>query len=409
MIRRFSDPLPSKLIPGKRTPPPVKGKGKRKAGAFSGVVPDGQPPTFSGDIANLYEDMGEGSNEVAKVGFTPEGGRCGRIWQITPENIEDLISAYPAILGSCAYEASGTGKLNRTLPLADPLYSWLYASSMPGIEGYGKYNQVDADPTLEAPGFPKGTLWDQYRLSVESLPRPFPILPDSAINVYTASWYSETAGTVEVDYNVCDEQFRYCTWDEVPQSDYITQQKGTMTFNSVDGANSKGYAAMPRFYLPNSLYTITWYYVPIRLLISPNSYLRRWKGRINQHTMYGPDGLTFEPGELLYLNYSQKMFTPPIQNLVTLGGGGGTIVSTEKFAHITLNFLATKRKLFSAPSVAPTNLNYVVGGHNLMPWNDGNFRYAAVGTPASGGRPSWLSAPLDTLFTDCDSPGGVPV
>ncbi len=372
----------------------------------AGPAIDGQPPTFNGDKANLWEDVGDGSTEAAKVGFSPEGGKSQRLWQITPANVGDLISSFPVIIGSCAYEASGTGKLQRTLPMADPMYAWMYASSIPGVEGYGRYNHVDADATLEAPGFPFGAFWDNYRLGVESLPRPFPVLPDSSITSRSGRWYPEAGGgTTEETFTVAEEQFRYCTWDMQPQSDYITQQKGTMKFNSSDSANAHMFAAMPRFFLPNSLYTITWYYVPIRLIVSAKSYILRWRGRINQNRFIGPDGLEFDPGELLYLNFSQKMFTPPVQNMVDLGGES-TIVSTEKFAHITLTFLFTRRKRFSDPGVTVTNQNYVTGGHNLMPWNDGNFRYAAV----QGGdeRPTWLSAPLETLFTDCDSPNGVP-
>ncbi|WP_171473810.1 hypothetical protein [Frigoriglobus tundricola] len=368
----------------------------------------GQPPTFNGNIANLYEVVGE-EREVSKAGFSPEGGKSQRTWQITPANNTDLINSLTAILGTCNYTASGTGKLNRTLPQADPLYAWMYASSIPTIEGYGQYTKVSADPQLEAPGFPSGALWDQYNLSVESLPRPFPVLPDSAINTYVDTYYPETGGgTTNVLYTVAQEQNRYCSWDMQPQADYVTQQKGRMTFNSSDVANNASLNAMPRWYLPNSLYTVTWFLVPIRLVISSDSYITRWRGRINQNEMYGPDSFKFNKGELLYLNYSVKLFTPPVQKLVPLGGTGGDIVSTEKFCNLTLTFLYTTRTLISEPSVAPTNKNFVVGGHNLLPWNDGGFRYAqTVSTdPASPlpNQPAFLSAPLETLWTDCDSP-----
>lgn len=361
---------------------------------------------FNGNVANLKEDVGEnGSAEVSSAVFTAEGGKSNRLWQITPENVDDLIDAFPTILGTCDYEATGTGRLARTLPLADPLYAWLYASGINHVEGYGKYNKVNADPTLEAPGFPAGTFWDQYRLSVDSAQRPFPILPDYSINTRTGTWYVETgAGTTAATYTVADEQNRYCTWNLEPQNDYITQQRGAMVFDSGDVANGKSFQAMPKIYLPNSLYTVTWYYVPVRLLISAKSYLQRWRGRINQNLMYGPDGMAFNPGELLYLNFAQKMFTPPVQNLVSLGGEGGSIISTEKFAHITLTFLHTVRTNASAGST-PTNKNFVANGHNLLPWSDGGFRYAKCST--GNNRPTWLSAPLETLFTDCDSPGGV--
>lgn len=378
---------------------------QKKLGVGPSTHPE-QPPLFLGDKANLYEDVADGSVEGARVGFSPEGGKTERIWQITPDDITDLVESFPIIVGKCEYDASSNGKLTRTLPLADPLYPWLYASALNGIQGYGQYDAIDADPQLEAPTFEKGAFWSHYRLGVESLPRPFPVLPDHYIPSNTGTWYPETdPGTTPEQYVYAEEQRRFCTWDMVPQSDYVTQQKGSMKFNSDDAANSHIFQAMPRYYLPNSLYTVTWYYVPIRLIISAKSYIMRWRGRVNQNAMTGPDGLRFEPGELLYLNFSQKMFTPPVQTVVNLGGYS-KIISTEKFAHITFQFLFTRRKLFSSPSVAPTNLNFVVGGHNLLPWMDGNFRYAEVSTDSTR-RPTWLSAPLETLFTDCDTDGGV--
>jgi hypothetical protein len=383
--------------------PPVKGDGAIRIQALPNAD-GGQPPAFAGNVDNLYEEVGETSIEVAKAGFSPEGGKSSRIWQVNPTDIDDLTGAFTAILGTCAYDASGTGKLVRTLPLADPLYPWLYASAVPTVEGYGKVTKTAADPELEAPSFPFGSFWGAYRLTVESLQRPFPILSDASVNTYTGSYYDD-AGSQQ-SFTVAEEQFRFCTWDLVPQADYVTQQRGRMLFNSSDSADGKMFQAMPRFLLPNQLYTVNWFYVPVRLAVSANSYLKRWRGRVNQNAFYGPDGLAFDPGELLYLNFGVKLFTPPVPARGSLGGEGGTIFSTEKFCNVQLTFLATSRTVYSAPSGDPANRNYVVGGHNLQPWSDGNFRYAQVDDATR--RPTFLSAPLETLFTDCDSPGGVP-
>jgi hypothetical protein len=405
--RNWESSLSSRLKGKANLQPLGYGAFSPRAGKFKPrALEDANPPTFNSDIDNLAEDVGENSIEVSKAGFSPEGGKSSRIWQITPENAEDLIASFPIIIGDCNYNASSSGKLNRTLPLADPLYAWMYASSIPTIEGYGKYTKIAADPSLEAKAFPNVAFWDQYRLAVESLPRPFPVLPDSLINSAPGSWFPETGGGITpVSFTYANEQNRFCTWDRQASSDYITQQKGQMLFSDALTGGPKQFQAMPRILLNNAIYTITWYYVPIRFAISAKSYLQRWRGRVNQNFFTGPDGLGFNPGELLYLNFSQKMFTPPVQNLVSLGGEGGTIISTEKFAHFSLQFLITQRDLAAPPTTPPTNKNYVVGGHNLLPWNDFLFHYASVGAT---GRPFLLSAPLETLFTDPDSPGGVP-
>ncbi len=199
----------------------------------SGPVSPQQPPSFNGLVANLvanlYEEVGDGPTEVSKAGFSTEGGKSQRAWPMTPASAAGLVSAFPAILGTVQYNATGTGKLARPLPVADPLYPWMYASSIPAVEGYGTAAQTVADPQLEAAAFPYGAFWQRYRLSVESMPRPFPVLPDYLIPTYqgagagtAGTWYPETGGgTTPVSYNVACEQFRYCTWDFTAQSDYV--------------------------------------------------------------------------------------------------------------------------------------------------------------------------------------------
>jgi len=377
----------------------------------SGPVAPQQPPTFNGALANLYEEVGDGPTEVSKAGFSTEGGKSQRAWQATPASIEDLVSVFPAILGYTKYSESGTGKLVRTLPLADPLYPWMYASSISTVEGYGTATQTAADPQLEAPAFPYGAFWQRYRLSVESMPRPFPVLPDYLIPTIGENWYPETGGgTTKVPFKYATEQNRFCTWEFQPEADYVTMQRGSMVFNSSVFGSAMSLNAMPRIYLPNQRLTVTWYNVPLRLAISGKSYLQRWLGRINQNPVAGPDGIVFPKGSLLYLNFSTKTFTPPQQDIVPLGGPGGNIVSTDKFVNITMNFLYTTRTLTGTVTTAPTNLNFVTAGHNLLPWIDGNFYYAQMPTITTGpytppyqNQPTWLSAPLESLWTDCDS------
>jgi len=119
----------------------------------SGPVSPQQPPSFNGSVANLYEEVGDGPTEVSKAGFSTEGGKSQRAWPMTPASAADLVSVFPAILGTVQYNATGTGKLARTLPVADPLYPWMYASSIPTVEGYGTTTPIAADPQLEASAF----------------------------------------------------------------------------------------------------------------------------------------------------------------------------------------------------------------------------------------------------------------
>lgn len=385
-------------------------------GRLRTVPATGLPPFFDGAVANLYEAMGE-ENEVSGMGAGLEGTKTNRTWQCNPTTFADLVSAFSLILGKCAYGAGGQPRLHRTLPLADPVAPWAYASTIPSIKGFGTGTITPADGTLETAPFPYSALWEFYNIEVDSLSRPFPVIPDQSIMVRSGSWYPETAGgTTQVKgWQYALEQNRFCTATFAPQGEYVVLQNNQLKGNSNSssgstppGPNEASIQTGPRVYLPNALYTVKWYYVPYRLVLSPNSYLERWRGRINQNTMTGPDGFSFPPGSLLYINYAVEIYTPPVNQVVSTTDGLGSlsVISTEKFVTITMTFLYTKRTLTGTVGVTPTNKNYVVGGHNLLPWSDTNFYYFNVLTGTQ--QSIFLSAPLETLFSDCDSQLPVP-
>ena len=381
-------------------------------GSFSPDSPS-QPPLYNGNIGNLYEDVGDGPTEISTAGFMLEGTKTRRAWQITPASPSDLTNSLTDVLGAVDYNPSGTGKLTRTLPLADPFFPWAFASAIPALEGYGRATQVQADPALEAPPFPSVAYWDRYRIAVESMSRPFPVSPDSRINsISDGKWFPETGGgTTPVTFTYATEQMRYCTWDMQPEADYVTQQKGQMVFSSSDVFNNASLNAMPRGWLQTQRLVVTWYQVPLRLVTSANSFLVRFLGRVNQNPVVLPYGLTCSPGQMLYLNFGIKPYTPPVQNVVALGTGYN-VVSTEKFVNIEMHFLYTNRSNISPPASAPTNKNFVYqGGHNCLVGPDFQPRYAIttsnppVYVPPYPNQPAWLSGPLEVLWTDPDSTG----
>lgn len=366
--------------------------------------------------SSFFEAHDGSGAPISSAGFAVEGGKSTRVWELDEPNEEDIGAAITLILGGTTYAAQPSGRLNRTLPLADPEFPWLYASSIPSIKGFGRYGKQEADSELEAPSFPFFSFWSNYLFTVESTPRPYPVLPDAGIRRKSSFWYPETGGgTTPQSFTYVEEWNRFCDWDMIPQNDYITQQRGSMQFKtgSGTGANGLSYVAMPRTFMPNAIFKVTWFLVPLRYIISPNSYLRRWRGRVNQFDWTGPGGLQFNSGELLYMAYSQKKYTPPVQKIINLGGGS-SVDSTSKLCNIELTFLHTSRVGTDLPA-DPTNQNYVVGGHNLLPYPGGKasgspvvpkgFYYAQ--TNDTDHTPSWLSFPLEILFTDPDAPGGI--
>lgn len=384
----------------------------RKLGSLS----PGPPPVYNATIANLYEDLGDGSTERSHARMAQSEGVTVRVWQMQPASPTDLIHSYTDILGGCQYTPTNTGHLARELPLADPVHGWIFATDITSIEGYGTYGSQAASAALEAPAFPNFTFWEFYRLTVESHQRPYALLQDASIPLISGSWYPETAdggaGDVATAFQYVMEQNRYTTAQEIPQNDYVTRKIGQMVCNSSDAQNGTTFQDEPRVFLPNSLYVVKWFFVPLRYVISGNSYLPRWRGRVNQNNFTGPEGRVFTPGQLLFLNYSYEPYTPPVQKLVALGGKTN-VVSTEKFVHLTLTFLFTNRSIASAVGSTPTNKNYVLAGHNLLPTgNDLAFRAFQTNTTVGAGAvtygpPLFLSAPLEILFTDPDAPNAI--
>src|SRR5581483_3263460 len=126
------------------------------------------------------------------------------------------------------------------------------------------------------------------------------------------------------------------------------------------------FTAMPKMFLNNELIKLTWYQVPMRYYTSPNSYLRRFRGRVNQNAWNTTNFGNYAAGELLYLGCNLKRYTPPLANAVYVLQPG--LDDFVKYCNLEIMLLYTKRPLGAGPLHAPGNDNYVVGGHNLNPY-----------------------------------------
>ena len=177
---------------------------------------------------------------------------------------------------------------------------------------------------------------------------------------------------------------------------------------STTGANNaKEIQNQIRMFLPNQVLRLTWYQVPFRFITSSNSVFNKYKGRVNQTDWNGPFGPTpipagatpmFPAGSLLYLTYKPTIYTPPLQALGNVFNKGSAY---ERMCDIEFDFLWTTRLGTSLPA-NPTNLNYVVDGHNLQPFPPARVFYYATSTDGHA-VPSWLSFPIEELWTDPDS------
>lgn len=353
---------------------------------------------ISDQMKERVSDQGEA---LSTMGFSLEGGRALATYDLTVEEELDIQEAVTYILGTTQIETAGL-RLNRTPPLAHPQFPFLYASSITSIKGRGKYELVPSDPALEVPPFPSYALYSHYEITVEFTPRPYPVL-DNTNTPQGTNCYVGPTGT-KYFYNYAAEWLRYCDYEYQPKFDSITQVQGLMRFRTPEGTTQpvgpppeNTFEGIARMYLPDQMLKITWYAVPYRFVTSPNSVLAFYLGRINQGDWYN-----WKKGELLYVGFNPKRYTPPIQDIALFNN----VPSTEKLCNLELVFIHTHRELGIAPSTTPPP-QFVVGGHNLLPWMPTRkFYYATTRqttVPPDPGTPSFLSFPIEQLFTDPDA------
>lgn len=350
-----------------------------------------------------YKEKAKDFPSPSTAGFSYDGGKAVVPLYLEEPAVEDIYTAIEELLGTTSLE-TGDGKLNRTLPIAHPLYTWLFVSNISNIQGLGQYTKESASEELEAPSLPFFAFYDWYEFMVEFAPRAYRITSDANIPMLNGSWYDDTGNQQQFEY--FPEWLRYTDWEYVPAFEALKAQGGQYVFKGSSCASGRSYIAMPRMYLPNMILKFRWYQVPYRYIYSANSYLDRWIGRINQNDWY-----EWEAGELLYLGFNAKRYTPPIPNKDAIFPGA---ISAEKLCDIELSFLRTKRTA-SDLLTAPSNQNFIQKGHNLLPWLvDRKFHYAQTNpeidpsqvctTPSP--TPSFFSFPLEVMFTDPDSTAG---
>jgi hypothetical protein len=342
------------------------------------------------------------------AGFSIEGGRVTDSYYIVPQSlaspsvlsVEVLSDAVKETLGTT--EAAGDGSLTRALPKCHPLFPWCYASSITRLVGTGKKDMngneatlYDADVFLEADPMTSQSwahVW--YQMDVEFTPRPYALLDDESITVESLTWTEVDGTTVTSDF--ANEWIRYTEFDYEPNPEIAHAQQGQMKFtlNTTDPPHGYTFSGFPRMIIPKATVRLRWYQVPFSYLLSVNSYLVEFIGRINQFDWNGWDA-----GSLLYLGVRVlRKYTPPVPAIEFSELGNNTF-STEKYCDIELMFEETVREQTDVPT--PTNDNYIAAGHNLQPFlGNRDFYYATSGYDNE--TPTYFSAPFELLFTDPD-------
>ena len=252
-----------------------------------------------------------------------------------------------------------------------------------------------ADETLTAPAVTAYGSWPQYVFTLEFTPRPYSVLKDEAINVIPDGSWTDEAGVAQV-LTYADEWLRYVERIDEPISEVLTGQQGVgykFVTASTSAPHGTAIPGGPQLRIARRKITLRWHDVPYRFMTSANSNLARYAGRINQATF-----LTFAAGSLLFEGARLvSRNPPPFPETEKLPGWDSTYYGYEQVATVDLLFEHVDRVATDAPT--PSNTNFIAAGHNLFPrFTDNKFYYME----STSGRPAFLSAPFELLFTDPD-------
>src|SRR5262245_36133601 len=328
-----------------------------------------------------------------------------------PQDLLDTVVDILGITRTTVYD----GGLQRIVPKADPQFPWMVADAIVNLQGLGRSVEVLGVPSdvLEVPLVSDSYgLWRDYDCKVRFAQRPYPVLPDSKINVNELIWYPEAdpPGSTPppgVPFTYTTEFLRYTLLTRAPRDDWVVGTQGNFVFETGGPTgplygNGKTAKGQTRQYLCNADVNVTWFGVPFRYIRSDNCYFDQFRGRVNQ-LVWDTPWYTWGLGELLYMGYSYREYVPMVA-VVELDPILGTVTSLEKLCDVTFRFLETRRE--SDDTVSPPDLNHIAGGHNLQPWfGDRKFHFGYL-IPTGGSTrevPSYFSAPVPhILFSDPD-------
>lgn len=378
------------------------------------------------------EESGDLSPTTAN--FSNNGQSCSATYLFAGPTFDQLRSSVLDLLGFTDTRV-GDGRIKRTLPARHPAYQWMFADSC-SPQGVGAaFTLVNPSPGKGSPIIPDFPLYGAYHYRVNFSPRPYNVWQNKDIEINRGGLYYTKNDTGQpppgsptpdpaVKFKFATEWHRFTTWDIVPTNQFIHAQQGQMKFRAsgVGGGvppDNFPFQDSPKLYLPDSMLKVRWYEVPYRYMTSPNSFLRKFVGHINQNDF--SDGPTlrgtkpqYPAGSLLYLGANPlRIYTPPIpdEGLLAFNFSNGFVRS--RLCDLELNFLYTARtrgtETGNTPNFNAINRNWIVAGHNLLPWlTTRKYYYATSYDPnnendKSKWFPMYNSFPFELLFTDPDA------
>jgi hypothetical protein len=337
-------------------------------------------------------------------GFGVENGRAQMLLKIPADYL------LPAMREALGYTTvSGIG-LERSLPLAHPMFPWLFCERISNGQGVqfkdkrsstGEENGVTVD--LEADPFPYYARYESYELALEFLPRPYAVVTDQQLQRKTIQWWDiDTPAANPLSFDVQTEWWRYLELDQQPAGDYITAAQGAFLFRM--DSNPTGFTlqnvGIPtgqlKLYISAKAVKFRWYQVPFAWVISANSYFDKYTGRVNQYEFYN-----YPKGTLLLNSVEvMRVYTQPFPEFVPYNGA--FLPSQQKLCDLQFNCVYRNPTLAKAYTPGGSeSKNNIIGGHNLIPCHvDNKFYY---GTNENNNLAIYPSVPFEIFFRNPDA------
>lgn len=345
----------------------------------------------------MVADFKERIGNIAKAsaGFSYEGGKATIEYQLLWDDVEQFCKD---ALGSVEIDGN---KLKRVLPLAHPVFPWLFVNSIATIEGFQFVERADAIAELEADPMPQYASYQYAKVVLEFAPRPYALFKDESIGTENLEYFDDAGASQSTE--IASESWRFVEYSTKTSMEYLTAQHGQYRMAGTGEATAPSFPGQVRLLKKSKAITLTWHQVPFRVSEGPNIF--DGLGKINQIAFFG-----YGVGTLLFQGWSTtKPMPAPFPTMVVDEDTGSTLPSSEKIVNIEFNFLYLEPEL-GGDGVTPTNENHIAGGHNAFPWfHDGKYYYAttggAAGSSPTEGIPPYKSYPFQLLFTPSVSAG----
>ena len=349
-------------------------------------------------VANWDEKID--SVSPGSAGFSRDGGRA-----VLPIFFDGNNETYiKTILGFVT--PAGDGSLNRTLPIAHPVYWWMLASNIQNISGYGKPTKRASSPliTPEAQVPTYYADYQKYLYTVEFTHRPYPVCSNSKIQVADGGWTDPAGDTITDKFTT--EYIRYTDYDIQPGVKVITARAGQMVFRAATTPpQGRMFTGVPSVYLPVGVIKFRWYEVPTSYIESANSFIIKYLGYINQQS-FTIGKRAWTPGQLRYAGVGIRRYLGPVPDTVINTVGKPTNLNA-RLMDVEFVWEYSLAENASLPSPSPTdfNANRIPQGHNIFPnYADRKFYYVSTNSTVEATQyPTYPSAPFALLFSDPDA------